>query len=258
MKRLIFGSLLLLFIIIAALFLEGDAYVDAASRLSPPTGDNIMGTDAFGRSLSAMIGKGVLVSIAIASAITALSFAAGIMLSFLFFSWEMPNPLFITAMLAVKSIPPVILALFLNALSGPGILKLIAVLSIGQMANIATTAYSRVAVLRNEEFVLASFGLGKSRLYVFRKHIIPALIPYIALQSVSVFLSSILSESSLSFLGCGVPVTTATIGSILAEARATAAIAPWTVVFPAAILLLIGIALECIISALSKLDTSAH
>ncbi len=258
MKRLLSGLFLLAVVVIISAAIAGESHVDTSSRLSPPSSEHIMGSDTFGRDLAGRIGQGVLVSLAIASAITAISFAAGIALSFLFSVWRIPNPAFLTAILTIKTVPPVILALFLNALSGPGIMKLVAVLSLGQMANIATTAYSRVIVSRGEDYVLFAEGLGKRDGYVFLRHILPDVLPYIALQSVSVFSSSILSEASLSFLGCGVPVTIPTLGSILSEARPVMGIAPWMVIFPALFLLLIGLSLEGIVSALSKPDASTH
>ena len=89
-------------------------------------------------------------------------------------------------------------------------------------------------------------------------HILPALMPYIAKQAVSIFSASILSEASLSFLGCGVPVTIPTLGSMLSEARPVMGQAPWLVAFPALFLFLIGLSLELLVSGRSELDPSSH
>ena len=258
MRRVIIGTAILAAIMIFSLVAADESFVDASQRLLPPSSERIMGSDTFGRSLSCRIGEGILVSFSIASAVTAISFAAGMAIAFILFAWRIPNPAFLTLILTLKTIPPVILALFLNALSGPGVVKLILILSLGQMANIAMTAYSRVAAIREEDYVLASFGLGRRCPYVFLRHIMPDVLPIIALQSVSIFSSSILSEASLSFLGCGVPVTIPTLGAILSEARPVVSVAPWMVIFPSAFLFLIGLSLECIVSGLSELHASSH
>ena len=89
-------------------------------------------------------------------------------------------------------------------------------------------------------------------------HILPAVMPYIAKQAVSIFSASILSEASLSFLGCGVPVTIPTLGSMLSEARPVMGQAPWLVAFPALFLFLIGLSLDLLASGRSELDPSSH
>ena len=258
MRKTISGAVLLLLIMVLSLLLMGDAPVDASSRLSPPSLSAPMGTDTFGRDLAERMGTGMIVSLSIAASVTAISLASGILLSFLFSVWGLPNPLLLTVIITLKTIPPVLLALFLNALTGPGVLKLVAVLSFGNMANIAETAYSKVMVLRSEDYVLASIGLGKGRIYAFFRHMLPAVLPYLAIQSISIFSASILSEASLSFLGCGVPVTIPTLGAILSESRQVFMTAPWMVAFPALFLFLTGLSLECILAGLSEPDPSSH
>ena len=125
-------------------------------------------------------------------------------------------------------------------------------------ADIAETAYSRVLVARSEDYTLSAIGLGKGRVDVYLHHILPAIMPYIAKQAVSIFSASILSEASLSFLGCGVPVTIPTLGSMLSEARPVMGQAPWLVAFPALFLFLIGLSLELLASGRSELDPSSH
>lgn len=258
MMRRAAAAAILAMMLIAALLLRGESFVDVSERLLPPSSMHLMGTDTFGRDVASRIGTGILVSASIAAAASSIALAAGLALSFFFSVWRMPGPVFLTAILTLKTVPPVLLALFLSAISGPCVIKLAAVLAIGHAADIAETAYSRVLVARSEDYTLSAIGLGKGRVDVYLHHILPAIMPYIAKQAVSIFSASILSEASLSFLGCGVPVTIPTLGSMLSEARPVMGQAPWLVAFPALFLFLIGLSLELLASGRSELDPSSH
>ena len=257
MKRVAAGVLIILSILLLAIIFST---FDSArgDRLLSPSVDHILGTDTLGRDLALRIGRGTLISLSIAFSVTAISLILGIALSFLFFIRDIPSTPLMTVTLMLKTVPPVLLALFLNALTGPGVLKLIIVLSLGNIADIAETAFSDVSVLRSEDYVLASIGLGKSRIKVFAIHVLPNEKSYLLTQGLSIFSASILSEASLSFLGCGVPVTLSTLGSILSEARSVVMSAPWMAIFPSLVLLAIGIGLSLIVSGLSESDTAFH
>ena len=247
----------LLALFFLSLLLSSNGAIDMQQRLLPPSADHIMGTDSFGRDLMYRLAGGVVTSMVIALAATSLSLIIGISLSFTFFIRPFSSPLFTTLLLSLKAIPTILLALFLNALTGPGILKLVLVLALGHAADITQTAYSRIAVLRSEEHVIAAIGTGEGRIMVFLRHVLPEAFRSLLFQSISIFSSSVLTESSLSFLGCGVPVTVPSVGAILSEARPLMAVAPWMLVFPALVLLIIGTLLEIAASGLSESDPAS-
>ena len=154
----------------------------------------------------------------------------------------------------MRSLPPIILALFLNALSGPGVAKIVAALAIGNMPSIARMCHARIAVLRTEGPAVAAECMGVSRLGIFIYHILPHLVPYLSAQCVSVFSASILTEASLSYLGCGVPPQLPSLGSMLADARGAVLTHPAIAIWPAAFLLAIGIALELVAKGIDEVS----
>lgn len=258
MKKIRMGMAILIAILaFAALFAE-DTYADGSIRLLPPSSDYPFGTDSSGRDLLGRICGGILVSFSIAIPVTLISAAGGIVLSFGFTVQKFPSAAVLSLSDSMKSIPPIILALFLNALSGPGILKLISALSIGNIPVIARMCHSRISVLRTDGPVMAAECMGIGRMRIFISHILPHLFPYLMLESVSIFSSSILTEASLSYLGCGVPPTLPSLGSILSDARSVVLVRPSMALIPAAILLLLGIALELIAKGLSETYTASH
>ena len=258
MRKLIAAMALISCVFLLALILAGAGVIDMQMRLQPPSAEHPMGTDSFGRDLMERLSAGLAVSIMIAAAATVASLLLGLCLSYAFFIRPFSSPLFTTLLLSLKSIPTILLALFLNALTGPGLLKLVAVLAIGHAADIAQTAYSRIIVLRGEDYVAAAIGIGERRSLVFLRHVLPEVLRSLLYQAISIFSSSILTEASLSFLGCGIPVTLPSIGGIFAESRTVMSSAPWMVAFPAMALLLIGILLEIAASGLSESDPASE
>lgn len=258
MRKLATALMLILLIFFLALVLADAGDIDMRMRLQPPSSSHLMGTDSFGRDLLERLAAGLMVSIMIALAATALSLGLGLCLSYAFFIRPFSSPLFTTLLLSLKAIPTILLALFLNSLTGPGVMKLVLVLAIGHAADVAQTAYSRIIVLRSEDYVVAAIGVGESRSLVFLRHVLPEVFRTLIFQAISVFSSSILTEASLSFLGCGIPVTIPSVGGILAEARTVMSSAPWMVAFPALALLVIGVLLELAAVGLSESDPASE
>ena len=93
---------------------------------------------------------------------------------------------------------------------------------------------------------------------MFLRHVLPEVLRSLLYQAISIFSSSILTEASLSFLGCGIPVTIPSVGGILAEARTVMSSAPWMVAFPALALLVIGVLLELAAVGLSESDPASE
>lgn len=258
MRKLVSGSLLLFLLLLFALFFSSPSVVDTSQRLLAPSLSHPFGTDGYGRDLLAVTASGLRTSFSVALAVTAVSLALGLLLSFAFSSRRLPKAPFIFLSDTLKSVPPLVLALFLGSLSGPGLMKLVAALSVANMPNLARTAYARAPMLREEAYSRASEAMGMGEAGIFLRHLLPRLWPYLMLQCVAVFSSSVLSEASLSFLGCGVPLSAPSLGRILSESRGLVLQAWWTGVFPASALFLTGLSLELIGKGQSELDPSSE
>lgn len=256
--RIAAGVAIIAFIVVVSFLCASPGIADGSLRLQPPSLQHIAGTDTLGRDLAGRIGYGVLVSFSIALPVSMISLILGIILSFAFSGARTLNTPFLMLSDTMKSLPPILLALFLNALSGPGMVKLIAALSIGNIPNIARLCSARVIVLRSEGPALAASLMGISRGRIFIRHILPFLMPYLGAEAITIFSASILTEASLSYLGCGVPPMIPSIGSILAEGRSVMLSAPWMILIPAVVLAAVGIALEMIVSGLSESDSASH
>ena len=147
------GLVILLFLVIFAILFGGEGSVDTASRLLPPSGDELFGTDTLGRSLLERTAGGVGISLAAATAATVFSVVLGIVLSYLYTMPHFPKEVVLAVSDSMKSVPSIILALFLASVSGPGLMKLALAISVSHISDVSRTAYSRTSVLMKEGYI---------------------------------------------------------------------------------------------------------
>ena len=250
------GVIILVFLLLFAIFFGGEGIVDTSKRLLSPTLEEPFGTDTLGRSLLERAAGGIAVSLIAASIATVFSLVLGLLLSYLYTLPRFPKEIFLSVSDSMKSIPSIVLALFLASISGPGLMKLSIAISISHISDVSRTAYSRTSVLLKEGYIEAERSIGAGSFRIFFRHLLPHIIPYLAFQGVSIFLSAVIAESTLSYLGCGVQVPTPSLGAILSEARPVMLSSPWMIIFPAFFLLLLGVSLSLIALSLSEADSS--
>jgi peptide/nickel transport system permease protein len=115
------------------------------------------------------------------------------------------------------SFPPILVALILLALLGPGIDKIIVALVAVQWAYYARTARSAALVERKKEYIEAAIGLGLSPLRIVFRHLLPNCLPPLIVIAALQVASAISLEATLSFLGLGLPVTEPSLGLVIAN-----------------------------------------
>jgi peptide/nickel transport system permease protein len=89
-----------------------------------------------------------------------------------------------------------------------------------------------VLSLREKEYVEASVALGNGTLFTLFRHILPNCLGPLIVLATTMFGWVLLAESSLSFLGLGVPPPAPTWGNMLAEARGYLVRFPWLGILP--------------------------
>jgi peptide/nickel transport system permease protein len=115
--------------------------------------------------------------------------------------------------------PNFIIAVYLVAVFGTGLLNLIVAISLAFLDDFARIARGMVLSIKEEQYVAAARTVGVSHFRIMWRHILPnAVAPIIVQATVSVSYA-ILAEAGLSFLGLGVEATTPTWGLILSDAR---------------------------------------
>ncbi len=101
---------------------------------------------------------------------------------------------------------------------------------------------AQVLSLREKEFIEAARMVGSSNFRIMRSHLLPHLVGTIIVYGTLTVAINILLESTLSFLGVGLPPPNASWGNMLDEATGLYTIQPWLIVWPGVALLILTLA----------------
>jgi peptide/nickel transport system permease protein len=134
--------------------------------------------------------------------------------------------------------PVLLLAIALAAVLGPSIGLVILVITSVTWATTSRIVYGRVSVLRDADFVDAAeaSGVGSARILV--RHILPHVFPLAIVYAALGIAATILFETTLSFLGAGVPAPAPTWGTMIADHISWYATDPRLVVLPGVAIML--------------------
>jgi len=219
------------------------------ARLRPPMGFEradprfLLGTDQLGRDLLTRCIYGLRLSLALALFGTLVGLLIGISLGLLSGVVGGKVDTVLMAIVDVSlSLPFTLVALFVIAVAGTDIAVLIVVLGIAYWAHFARLVRGLVLALRELPYVEAARSAGASGWRLGITHMIPNIVSPILVMATLNFSNLILLESALSFLGLGVQPPTATLGSMVGQGRDYMASAPWIVAAPAAVIVLVSLA----------------
>ena len=135
-------------------------------------------------------------------------------------------------------IPTFFLILILNSYLKPGIKNITLIIGLFNWMSIARIVRAETLSIKEKEFILCSKSLGASSKRIIFKHIFPNVMPCIIVSSTINIASSILMESSLSFLGLGVRAPMASWGSMLQNAQSYMQDYSYLALFPGLLILL--------------------
>jgi peptide/nickel transport system permease protein len=142
------------------------------------------------------------------------------------------------------ALPSLLLAVFLMAVLGAGLLNVVLVLALASWVGYARVVRGQVLALRSREYVEASRALGASAPFIIFRHVLPnSLAPVIVIASFAVA-NAIMSEAALSFLGLGVDPATPTWGAMLADGRDYLLDNWWLAAFPGLAILVTVLAIN--------------
>ena len=150
----------------------------------------------------------------------------------------------------VLCFPPLLLALLVVTLLGPGAETLIFVLSVLYLPGFARIAYAGTLSVRAQDFVEAMRVLGAGPIRVMLKTILPNIAGPVLVQLSLAAANAIVLESGLSFLGLGVVPPTPSWGLMIGSARTTMDQAPLLLLWPCLALTLTILTMNSLCDAL--------
>jgi peptide/nickel transport system permease protein len=207
--------------------------VDVASRLQPPGSEHRFGTDELGRDVLSRMVHGARISLTVGLLATAMALVVGCLLGALAGYYGGAADWFVSRIIeVVLCFPLIFLSLAIVAFFGPSIWTVMIALGLTTWTSEARFVRAEFLRIREMEFAYAARASGARDGRIIFRHLLPnALAPVLVSASFGVAYA-ILTESALSFLGLGVPLPTATWGSILSSAQQFIEYAWWLVVFP--------------------------
>lgn len=231
-------------LIVAALLapwlpIKAPAAQDLSRQFLSPAVGTWLGTGENGVDIFSQIIWGARISLGIGLASVTMSGLLGLLLGvsagFLRGSWDF---LLMRVVDVVYAFPGLLLAVALAAFLGPNPRNLLIALVATSWAGYARLVRAQAMQLREREFVVSAKALGAPNWHVIARHVVPNLAPLLLVQMTFGLASTILTESSLSFLGLGAAPGTPSWGQLLNAGREFMTHAPHLILAPGAVLVL--------------------
>ncbi len=228
----------MLFIALAAplLFTVDPTALAPAKRTRPPSALYWFGTDMLGRDIYSRVLYGSRVSLLVGFSVAAIASAAGAFIGLVSGFVRALDTVLMRVMDGLMSIPPILLAIALMALTRGSVGNVIIAISIAQIAPVSRLVRGVVLSLREQPYVDAAIASGTRVPMIIWKHILPNTLAPLMVQATFICASAMITESILSFIGAGTPPIIPSWGNIMAEGRALWQVKPYIVFFPAAFL----------------------
>lgn len=225
--------------------------VNVTKRFAAPSAENWLGNDEFGRDIFSNIVHGARISLAVS--FSSMIFAGlvgtiiGMIAGYFRGVWEVLAMRGTDIMLCF---PPMLMAIFLVALTGASVINLVIVIGILFVPRFARIAYSSTLSVADIQYVEGARAIGARASYILFRHILPNILAPLFVQFSLGLGSAILIESGLSFLGLGPPPPEASWGRMISTAQRFLSANPLGVLWPSLFISITVIAVNLLGDAL--------
>ena len=218
---------------------QDPSYQDLFFRLVPPFTDGettsyLLGSDQLGRDVFSRLIHGGKISFAVGLATATLAMLIGGFLGLIaayFRGWQ--EAVILRIVDIQTAFPFLIVAIAIVSIVGSGVLTIIVTLVVWLWTPFARLAHAKSLSVKESEFYRAAISSGRSGFGLVFQHIVPNIVGSMMVVWTFVVAQTIIAESSMSYLGLGVPLSTPTWGSMLSEGRNYLETAWWIATFPA-------------------------
>lgn len=207
--------------------------INPIDRLRDPSAAHWFGTDMLGRDVYSRVMYGSRISLIVGFSVAFVASAAGILVGVLAGFVRSLDFILMRVMDGLMSIPPLLLAIALMALTRASVHNVVIAISVAEFPRVSRLIRGLVLSLREEPYVDAAIASGTRLPVIIWRHIIPNTLAPMMVNATFICASAMITESILSFIGAGTPPTIPSWGNIMAEGRALWEIKPYVVLFPA-------------------------
>lgn len=238
-KGAVIGLIMLSIILLAIIFADAIVPYEMATeqnlpnKLSLPSKENLLGTDSYGRDVFARILHGGRISLSVALLATLSSCIFGSTLGAIagYFGGKVDS-LIMRTLDIFMSVPDILFTMAVVFALGASFTNLLIALTLAYFTNYVRLVRSQVLNLAEQDYVEAAKAGGAGSVRIILSHIIPNAMGVIIVNTTLNVAKIILYQSTLSFLGLGMPPPAPEWGLMLAEAREFMRNSPHLLLFP--------------------------
>ncbi|PRQ12557.1 peptide ABC transporter permease [Corynebacterium sp. 13CS0277] len=224
---------------------------DFLALSQPPSAEHWFGTSSSGNDLYAMVihglGRSLTIAVLVSFATTLISAFVGTAAAL----WGGKPERAILAMIHFLLVIPsfLIIALMVSGSGGDWKLLIVVLIAFGWIYQ-ARVIWSMSISLREREFVRAARYMGVSSGKILARHMIPNIGSLLVINLTLGVVSTVMSETGLSFLGLGVKIPDVSLGTLLSTGAGALESSPWEFYFPATVLTLLTVSMAFIADGL--------
>ena len=246
---IIVGGALLLLMAAMAVFAPWLGTVDPQAlapikRLRWPSAAYWFGTDMLGRDVYSRTIYGARVSLAVGISVALLATGLGLAIGVVTGFTRWVDAIVMRIMDGLMSIPSVLIAIALMALTRASMRNVIFAITVGEVPRVTRLVRGVVLTLREEPYVEAAIASGTGFVRTLWRHIVPNTLAPLLVQGTYIAASAMITEAILSFIGAGTPPNIPSWGNIMAEGRSLFQVDYYIVLFPGIMLSLTVLAIN--------------
>ena len=237
-KNFLIGFLMVASIIFIALFanqIAPYAFDEAHPQdiLTGPCKRYIFGTDNMGRDLFSRIVYGSRIALKVALVGAGLQLVVGTIVGLIcgYFGGKIDRALTFIAALTY-AIPGMVMALAVVTVLGSSLMNAIIAIAIVNWAAYARVVRAKAMSIKNQAFIETGISFGESSLAIMFRYILPNIIPVLIVTVSMQLPGTIMSTTTLSFLGVGSQAPSPDWGLMVSESINYISRGPWMCIFP--------------------------
>ena len=211
------------------------------------------GTDELGRDLWLRTWSGTRVSLIIAAAAVAVDMIIGMTYGLIsgYFGGKV-DMVMQRIVEIINSIPTLVIATLMLIVLKPGIVPILFVLILTGWIGMSRVARAQMLKLKEQEYVLASKTLGAGNLRIIFKDILPNIIGQLIIMSMFSIPNAIFMETTLSFIGLGIPAPNVSLGVLISDGFKSFTVAPFMTLIPAVVLAVLMLSFNLLADGLKE------
>ena len=218
---------------------HGATEANLRDRRTPPvwldggTSKYVLGTDAQGRGILSRVIHGTRVSFSIAGSAIGLGMVFGTLyglISGYYGGWT--DEILMRIVEIFLAVPLIMVALVFIVVVGPSFTSVVSLLALFSWVQFARQVRGETLYLKASDYVALAKVSGASTIRILLRHIFPGVVNTVVVVATLDVGGLILTESSLSFLGVGIPPPTPSWGSMVSDGRNYLASSWWITFFP--------------------------